>query len=317
MQIEKIKEHINDVLIETDFKNLGERKIGKVRDIYTQPDKITLISTDRHSSFDRIIAYIPFKGEILNQISSFWFENTKDIIQNHVISMPDPSVLVAKKCKPLPIEAIVRGYITGVTSTSLWTHYQAGKRDFGNFVLPEGMKKNQKLPEPVFTPSTKFEEHDRTLSPQEIVAEGLMTQELTDEVERTAIALFKRGQEVALSRGLILVDTKYEFGIDEEGKLMLIDEIHTPDSSRYWKADTYQARLDKGEEPEYFDKEFLRIWFRDNCDPYKDATLPEAPAELVAELARRYVEIYEMITGKEFQHDFSMTTKERVIKNLS
>ena len=317
MQIEKIKEHINDVLIETDFKNLGERKIGKVRDIYTQPDKITLISTDRHSSFDRIIAYIPFKGEILNQISSFWFENTKDIIQNHVISMPDPSVLVAKKCKPLPIEAIVRGYITGVTSTSLWTHYQAGKRDFGNFVLPEGMKKNQKLPEPVFTPSTKFEEHDRTLSPQEIVAEGLMTQELTDEVERTAIALFKRGQEVALSRGLILVDTKYEFGIDEEGKLMLIDEIHTPDSSRYWKADTYQARLDKGEEPEYFDKEFLRIWFRDNCDPYKDATLPEAPAELVAKLARRYVEIYEMITGKEFQHDFSMTTKERVIKNLS
>ena len=317
MQIEKIKEHINDVLIETDFKNLGERKIGKVRDIYTQPDKITLISTDRHSSFDRIIAYIPFKGEILNQISSFWFENTKDIIQNHVISMPDPSVLVAKKCKPLPIEAIVRGYITGVTSTSLWTHYQAGKRDFGNFVLPEGMKKNQKLPEPVFTPSTKFEEHDRTLSPQEIVAEGLMTQELTDEVERTAIALFKRGQEVALSRGLILVDTKYEFGIDEEGKLMLIDEIHTPDSSRYWKADTYQARLDKGEEPEYFDKEFLRIWFRDNCDPYKDATLPEAPAELVAKLARRYVEIYEMITGQEFQHDFSMTTKERVIKNLS
>ena len=317
MQIEKIKEHIDDVLIETDFKNLGERKIGKVRDIYTQPDKITLISTDRHSSFDRIIAYIPFKGEILNQISAFWFENTKDIIQNHVISMPDPSVLVAKKCKPLPIEAIVRGYITGVTSTSLWTHYQAGKRNFGNFVLPEGMQKNQKLPEPVFTPSTKFEEHDRTLSPQEIVAEGLMTQELTDEVERTAIALFKRGQEIALSRGLILVDTKYEFGIDEEGKLMLIDEIHTPDSSRYWKADTYQARLDKGEEPEYFDKEFLRIWFRDNCDPYKDATLPEAPVELVAELARRYVEIYEMITGKEFQHDFSLTTKERVIKNLS
>ena len=317
MQIEKIKEHIDDVLIETDFKNIGERKIGKVRDIYTLPDKITLISTDRHSSFDRIIAYIPFKGEVLNQISAFWFENTKDIIANHVISMPDPSVLVAKKCKPLPIEAIVRGYITGVTSTSLWTNYQNGQRDFGNFVLPEGMKKNQKLVEPVFTPTTKHEEHDRPISPAEMVAEGLVTQEIADEVERTAIALFKRGQEVALSRGLILVDTKYEFGINEEGNLMLIDEIHTPDSSRYWKADTYQARLDKGEEPEYFDKEFLRIWFRDNCDPYKDAVLPKAPVELVAELSRRYIEIYEMITGKEFQHDFSMTTKERVIKNLS
>jgi len=316
MDIKIIEEHINDVLKETDFKNLGERKVGKVRDIYTLPDKIVLVSTDRHSSFDRIIAHIPFKGEVLNQISAFWFENTKDIIQNHVLSIPDPNVLVAKKCSPLPIECIVRGYITGVTGTSLWTHYQNGQRDFGNFVLPDGMKKNQKLYEPVFTPTTKSDEHDRPVTPAEIVSEGMLSQELTDEVEKTAKALFKRGQEIALSHGLILVDTKYEFGLDENEKLTLIDEIHTPDSSRYWKADSYQARLDQGLEPEYFDKEFLRLWFKDNCDPYKDEVIPDAPAELVAELSRRYIEIYETITGKPFEHDFNTPIMERITNNL-
>ena len=317
MTIEKIREHIQDVLKETDFKNLGEKKIGKVRDVYITPDKITLISTDRHSSFDRIIAHIPFKGEVLNQISLFWFEQTKDIVQNHVLNSPDPCVLVAKKCKPLPIEAIVRGYITGVTATSLWTHYQNGKRDFGNFILPEGLKKNQKLAEPVFTHSTKFEEHDRTLSPQEIVAEGLLEKDLVEKVEKTAIALFKRGQEIALQKGLILVDTKYEFGLAENGKLFLIDEIHTPDSSRYWKAGSYEERFIKGEEPEYFDKEFLRIWFKEHCDPYKDEKLPEAAIELVAELARRYLEIFETITERTFEHDFSRTPLERISQNLS
>ncbi|OGJ06115.1 phosphoribosylaminoimidazolesuccinocarboxamide synthase [Candidatus Nomurabacteria bacterium RIFOXYB1_FULL_36_10] len=295
---------------------MGERKVGKVRDIYTMEDKIVLVSTDRHSSFDRIIAHIPFKGEVLNQISGFWFENTRDIIQNHVISIPDPNVLVAKKCSPLPIECVVRGYITGVTGTSLWTHYKDGQRDFGNFVLPEGMKKNQKLSEPVFTPTTKSDEHDRPITPAEIVSEGFLSQELADEVERVAIALFKRGQEVALSHGLILVDTKYEMGLDENGKLTLIDEIHTPDSSRYWKANTYDERFSKGEEPEYFDKEFLRLWFKDNCDPYKDEVLPDAPAELVAELSRRYIEIYETITGKPFEHDFNTPIMERITKNL-
>lgn len=317
MDIIKIKEHIDDVLIETNFSNLGEKKIGKVRDIYIAKDHITLVSTDRHSSFDRNIASIPFKGEVLNQISLFWFNETKDIIQNHVLSTPDPSVLIAKKCTPLPIEAVVRGYITGVTSTSLWTHYKDGKRDFGNFTLPEGMKKNQKLTEPVFTPSTKFEEHDRTLSPDQIVNEGLLSREMITEVERVAIALFKRGEEIALSHGLILVDTKYEFGLDENGKLTLIDEIHTPDSSRYWKAGSYDERFNKGEDPEYFDKEFLRLWFKENCDPYKDEVLPKAPADLVAELSRRYIEIYETITGKPFNHDFSQSTMERITNNLS
>ena len=317
MNIEKIKEHINDVLTETNFPNLGTKKVGKVRDIYIADNHITLISTDRHSSFDRNIAYIPFKGEVLNQISLFWFDKTKDIIQNHVLSMPDPNVLVAKKCKPLPIECIMRGYITGVTSTSLWTHYKDGKRDFGNFTLPEGLKKNQKLSEPVFNPTTKSDEHDRPITPSEIVTEGLLSQEIIDEVGRVAIALFKKGQEIALEKGLILVDTKYEFGLDENGKLTLIDEIHTPDSSRYWKAATYEERFSKGEEPEYFDKEFLRLWFKDNCDPYNDKVLPKAPEELVAELSRRYIEIYETITGKIFEHDFSQTIMERLTKNLN
>ena len=193
MDIKKIKEHINDIIKETNLEGLGEKKVGKVRDIYIS-DNITLVVTDRHSSFDRIIAHIPFKGEALNQISAFWFENTKDIIQNHVISIPDPNVLIAKKCTPLPIECVMRGYITGVTGTSLWTHYKDGRRDFGNFVLPEGMKKNQKLDEPVFTPTTKSDEHDRPITPAEIVAEGLLTQEVTDQIEKLSKALFKRGQ---------------------------------------------------------------------------------------------------------------------------
>ncbi len=316
MDLEKIKEHIDDVIKETDFKGIGDKKVGKVRDIYIAKDKIILIATDRHSSFDRIIAHIPFKGEVLNQISAFWFENTKDIIQHHVISIPDPNVLIAKKCIPLPIECVMRGYITGVTGTSLWTHYKDGKRDFGNFVLPEGLKKNQKLDEPVFTPTTKSDEHDRPITPKEIIDEGLLSQEVTDKVEKLSKELFKRGQEIALSRGLILVDTKYEFGMDENGELTLIDEIHTPDSSRYWKADTYNERFDKGQEPEYFDKEFLRLWFKDNCDPYNDPVLPEAPKELVAELARRYIEIYEKITGKQFNHDFSQPIIKRIKNNL-
>lgn len=316
MDIENIKEHINDIIKETNFKGIGEKKVGKVRDIYIGDKNIILVATDRHSSFDRIIAHIPFKGEVLNQISAFWFENTKDIIQNHVISIPDPNVLIAKKCTPLPIECVVRGYITGVTGTSLWTAYKDGKRDFGNFVLPDGMKKNQKLPEALFTPTTKSDEHDRPITPAEIVSEGLLSQEMTDEVERVSKALFARGQEIAGKNGLILVDTKYEFGLDSEGKLTLIDEIHTPDSSRYWKADTYQERFDKGEEPEYFDKEFLRLWFKDNCDPYNDPVLPEAPKELVAELSRRYIEIYEKITGQEFKHDFSISPLQRIENNL-
>ena len=288
------------VLKETHLDFLGPRKVGKVRDIYEQPDRLILVTTDRHSSFDRIIAHVPHKGQVLNEISAFWFGKTVDIVPNHVIAIPDPNVTVGRKCEVVPVEAVVRGYITGVTDTSLWTHYNKGRRDFGNFTLADGLKKNQRLEKPVFTPSTKQDTHDRTMSPQEIVAEGFATRELIEKIERTALALFARGTEIAARQGLILVDTKYEFGLDDKGELVLIDEIHTPDSSRYWQADSFESRFRAGQEPDYFDKEFLRLWFKEHSDPYKDAVLPEAPAELVEELSRRYVRMYEQITGARF-----------------
>lgn len=317
MDIEIIKKHIDDVLVETNFTNLGEKKVGKVRDVYVNTDTIALISTDRHTSFDRKIAEIPFKGEVLTQISLFWFDKTKDIIQNHIISCPDPNVVIVKKCKVIPIEMVVRGYITGSTNTSIWPMYEKGERTFYGITLPDGLKRNQKLDAPVLTPTTKSDEHDRPITPTEILAENMVPETIWNEMAKKAIEVFKRGQEIALSKGLILVDTKYEFGLDDNGKLTLIDEVHTPDSSRYWKSDSYEERFSKGLDPEFFDKEFLRLWFKDNCDPYKDAILPEAPKDLVAELSRRYIEIYEIITGEPFNHDFSQSTLERITHNLA
>lgn len=316
LNIQEIQDHLDYVLPSTDFENLGEKKVGKVRDVYVQTDKIILVATDRYSAFDRNLTLVPHKGNVLTGTSMFWFEETKDIVPNHIISYPDPNVIVAKKCSVIPIEVVVRGYITGVTGTALWTLYQKGERDFGSFVLPEGMKKNQKLETPVLTPTTKSDEHDRPLTEKEIVDEGHVREDLWQEVRMTALKLFARGQEVAAKHGLILVDTKYEFGLDDNGKLTLIDEIHTPDSSRYWKLDTYDERFSAGVEPEYFDKEFLRLWFKDHCDPYKDEVLPDAPPDLVAELSRRYIEIYETITGKTFTADFNQSIAERIQKNL-
>jgi len=304
-----------EVLKETNLDFLGKKKTGKVRDIYEQPERLILITTDRHSSFDRIIAHIPHKGQVLNKISAWWFEQTKDIVPNQMIAVPDPNVTVAKKMKMVPVEAVMRGYNTGVTDTSIWTRYSAGKRDFGGVTLPDGMKKNTKLPSPIFDPTTKEETHDRAITPEEMMAEGLITQELFDEVRETATKLFLRGQEIAATKGLILVDTKYEFGTDADGRLVLIDEIHTPDSSRYWQVEGYEDRMAKGEEPKSFDKEFLRLWFKENCDPYKDEVLPEAPSELVEELSRRYIRMYEQITGEGFEPG-ETPIEERIEKNL-
>ena len=304
-----------DILKETNFSFLGPKTTGKVRDIYDQGDKLILITTDRHSSFDRIIAHIPWKGQVLNQISARWFENTKDIVPNQVLAVPDPNVTIAKKCKLVPIEAVVRGYLTGVTDTAIWTRYTKGKRDFGGVVLPDGMRKNQKLPQPIFDPTTKEELHDRTLAPDELIAEGFITADLFERVRQTALALFARGQEIAARNGLILVDTKYEFGIGENDTLTLIDEIHTPDSSRYWQLDSYQERLAAGEEPQYFDKEFMRLWFIEHSDPYRDADLPPAPPELVQELSRRYIAMYEQITGTKFAYG-AVPIVPRIEKNL-
>jgi len=300
---------IDYILEGTDFKNLGEKKTGKVRDVYLQEDKVILISTDRHSSFDRIIAHVPHKGEVLNRISAFWFDQTKDIIPNHLLAIPDPNVALVERCKPLPVEVVVRGYITGVTDTSLWVLYQKGQRDFGNFTLPDNMTKNQKLERPVLTPTTKSDTHDRPITPKEIRDEGLVEENIWNTIAAKAVALFERGQEIAAKNGLILVDTKYEFGIDTKGNVLLIDEVHTPDSSRYWQKDTYEQRIGVGEEPEFFDKEFLRLWFIEHCNPYTDALLPPAPPELIAELSRRYVQIFEQITGTSFGAD----SKERKV----
>ena len=312
---EDIQKQINFTLKETNFKNLGKKKKGKVRDVYVADDKIFLISTDRQSAFDRILARIPFKGQVLTQTSSFWFENTKDIVQNHVIGIPDPNVVVAKKLKVFPVEMVVRGYITGVTSTSAWTAYAKGERNFCGNILPEGLKKNQKFKKPIITPTTKSDEHDEKISAEEIVRRGLMTQEQWDFIADKALKLFKRGTEISAKNSLILVDTKYEFGYDEEGNIFLIDEIHTPDSSRFWIKETYEERLDKGEEPENIDKEFLRLWFTKNCNPYNDEVLPEAPEELVIELSKRYIKLFEMITGKTFKSEMG-DVKKRIEKNL-
>ncbi len=304
-----------DILQETDFSFLGPKKTGKVRDMYERGGNLVLITTDRHSSFDRIIAHIPWKGQVLNQLSAWWFDKTKDIVPNHVLAVPDPNVTIAQKCTMVPVEAVVRGYLTGVTDTAAWTRYVAGARDFGGTILPDGMRKNQKLPQPIFDPTTKEATHDRTLSPHQMIAEDFITQDLFDRVKGTALKLFARGQEIAARSGLILVDTKYEFGTDEHGALVLIDEIHTPDSSRFWQRDSYAARFAVGEEPQYFDKEFLRLWFRDHCDPYRDATLPAAPPELVDELSRRYIAMYEQITGAKFQRG-ETPILQRIERNL-
>ena len=304
-----------NILEKTSFNNLGEKYIGKVRDVYSQKDKVILISTDRYSAFDRNLALIPCKGQVLTQISKFWFENTKDIVKNHVIDFPDPNVVVGKKCKVIPIEMVVRGYITGITGTSLWTLYQKGQRDFGDFVLPDGMKKNQKLDKPVLTPTTKSNEHDRPLTTADIIKEKIIPEALWKKLADSALKLFTRGQEIALEHGLILVDTKYEFGLDANGELTLVDEIHTPDSSRYWQAKTYEKRIVDGLEPENFDKEFLRLWFKENCDPYKDKIVPKAPDEMVEELSRRYIQIFEQITGTPFKIEKGDIVK-RIENNL-
>lgn len=290
---------MNPVLVETNLSEFGTKYKGKVRDVYDPGNgTLILVATDRHSSFDRHIADIPRKGEILNRISAFWFQKTKDIVPNHLLAMPDGNVTVAKKTKPLKIEAVVRGYLTGVTDTSIWTRYQNGERTFGGVTLAEGLTKDTALPQPVFDPTTKEETHDRNLGKDDMVREGFISAEQYAEVERIAIALYNRGNEIARERGLILVDTKYEFGVDEDGTIVLIDEIHTPDSSRWWYAATYGERVAEGKAPEFFDKEFLRLWFREHSDPYKDATLPAAPAELIEEMTRRYTAIYEQITGE-------------------
>ena len=297
---DRIRQELGNCLIETNLSQ-GEKFIGKARDRYDLGDRMVLIATDRQSAFDRVLAAIPFKGQALNLTSAWWFEQTRHIVPNQVLSIPDPNVTIAKKCTAFPIEFVVRGYITGSTNTSLWRVYQSGQRDYSGNDLPDGLMKNQKLPTNYLTPTTKEEDHDRPISPDEIVSENWMTADDWEQCSRIAQELFAFGQAKAAERGLILVDTKYEMGRDETGEILLIDEIHTSDSSRYWIADSYQQRMREGQEPDNVDKEFLRLWFRENCNPYEDEVLPPAPDDLVIELSRRHIYLYEKITGRSFE----------------
>jgi phosphoribosylaminoimidazole-succinocarboxamide synthase len=308
------------VLDDASIPELPNHYKGKVRENYDLPgDRRIIIATDRLSAFDCILTSIPYKGQILTQIARYWFDHTGDICPNHVIEYPDPNVVIGKRLDILPVEVVVRGYLAGTTSTSILTLYKSGKRDMYGITLPEGLKPNQKLPAPIITPTSKAFDggHDEPLTPHDIVSRGLLTQEQWDTLSDYALKLFARGQEIAVKTGLILVDTKYEFGIDENGTIILADEIHTPDSSRYWIASSYDERFAQGQRPESFDKDFVRSWVTQRCDPYKDE-IPEIPADLIRETSAVYMKAYEAIIGKPFDAwEVETPILERIRKNLA
>lgn len=312
--------HAHQVLQEADIAELPNRYRGKVRDNYDLADgRRILITTDRISAFDRALAAIPFKGAVLTRTARFWFEHTADICPNHVLAYPDPNVVVAKRLDILPVEVVVRGYLAGTTSTSILTRYRAGERTLYGHRFPDGMRPNERLPQAIITPTTKAFDggHDEPLTEAEILEKGLLTAEQWRTVSEAALALFARGQALAAERGLILADTKYEFGTDADGRILLADEIHTPDSSRYWFAESYPERLAAGTSPESFDKDFVRNWVVARCDPYRDP-IPEIPTEVVLGTAAVYIRAYETITGERFAlPDPTEVPLERVRRNLA
>ena len=299
---ETLRQSISHALTAVDVAWPYERSRGKVRDLFSLPDgRRLIVTTDRLSAFDRVLMAVPFKGQVLNQLSAFWFERTADVIPNHLLALPDPNISLVRGCETLPVEVVVRGYITGTTQTALWVRYSLGEREIYGYRFPEGMEKNQPLPEPIITPTTKAAagQHDERLTCAEVVEQGLLDAETWEQVQAAALALFRQGQEVARQSGLILVDTKYEFGRAPDGSVMLIDEVHTPDSSRFWRADSFSERLAAGQEPENFDKEFLRLWYAERG--YRgDGDPPPATNDLKIQVSQRYIALYEMLTGRPF-----------------
>ena len=294
--------HLDDVLSDATIPELPNHYRGKVRDNYDLPDgRRIIIATDRLSAFDRIITAIPFKGQMLTQISRFWFDATSEICPNHVIEYPDPNVLVCRRLDIMPVEIVVRDYLTGTTGTSIWPMYSAGRRDIYGIRFPDGLRENQKLPATIITPTTKALDggHDEPLTQEEITGQGLLTHEQWAAVSGLALGLFARGRAIAEQHGLILVDTKYEFGFDAAGRIVLADEIHTPDSSRYWIGESYERRFAAGEPPESLDKDFVRRWVNARCDPYRDP-IPQIPREIIFEAAALYISVFETITGQSF-----------------
>jgi phosphoribosylaminoimidazole-succinocarboxamide synthase len=304
-------------LLETDFQGLGKKYEGKVRDNYTSGDgKRTIVTTDRISAFDRNMGSLPLKGQLLNHVAAWWFEHTRELADNHVLSIPDPNVIVAIECQPLPVEMIVRAYLTGSTGTSIWVHYERGSRSFCGHALPDGMKKHQRLPEPILTPSTKAAkgDHDISASREEILALTKMPAADFDAAAEMAMRLFAFGQKICAERGLILADTKYEFGKTPDGRIVIIDEIHTPDSSRFWFEKTYAARLAESKDPESFDKEYLRRWLAAQGFT-GDGPLPAVPDEVRIEASHRYARAVETITGQPFQPNLEPALS-RIERNL-
>lgn len=312
----QIRSQLDNCLLDAKFDRWADSyKKGKVRDMYLLDDKRVLITTDRQSAFDHILGAIPLKGQVLNRIAHYWFKQTEDIMPNPIIALPDPNVTVARELDMLLVEIVVRRYLTGSTETSIWTNYANGVRKFCGVDLPDGMVKNQKLETAIITPTTKAEDHDESISAAEIVERGLVDADRWAEVEEKALALFARGTELAAERGLILVDTKYEMGIDPEGNLTIADEIHTPDSSRYWVLDSYEDRHKKSEEPESLDKEFLRLWLRDKG--ISDTNIPELDDDIRTQVSQRYIDLFERVTGQTFDPEINdAPIAERIEKNI-
>jgi phosphoribosylaminoimidazole-succinocarboxamide synthase len=313
---DQLRDLLPNALGETNLP-IPNKTSGKVRDWYDLSNgKRLIVTTDRLSAFDRILAAVPYKGQVLNQLSAWWFEHTQDIIPNHIVSLPDPNAAIVNVANPIPVEVIVRGYITGVTITALWYRYSLGERNIYGYDFSEGLQKNQALPEPIITPTTKggATGHDERLTCAEVVEKGLLDKQTWDHVQAAALAIFKRGQAIARNAGIILVDTKYEFGRAPDGSVVLIDEVHTPDSSRFWKADTYEEHFAAGEDPENFDKEFVRLAYAEKG--YRgDGKIPSMPDELWIAASERYIQIYEMLTGKEFVPG-AHPVEERLLENL-
>lgn len=317
MDLTTLEQGLKLTLDATSLDFLGAKYEGKVRDNYTTRDgRRFIVVTDRVSTFDRVVGTLPFKGQVLNALAAFWFEQTKDIVPNHMLGVPDPAVMECVECEPLKVEMIVRAYLTGVSSTSILTAYRKGEREFCGNKLPDGLQEHGPLPQPILTPTTKapIGEHDENVSRAQILERKLISAAHFDAAADLAMALFKRGQEFCAARGLILVDTKYEFGLTKDGRIVVIDEIHTPDSSRFWFAKSYEQRRSAGQSPESFDKEYLRRWLVDQG--WKgDGPIPNIPDEVRVEASRRYIEACEAIRGSTFEANLEAPGP-RLEKNL-
>ena len=315
-----IEAFLDNILADATISGLSNHYRGKVRDNYDLPDgRRIIIATDRLSAFDRIVTAVPLKGQALNQIARFWFDASRHVCPNHVLEYPDPNVLVCRRLAILPVEIVVRDYLAGTTATSIWPMYRDGRREIYGIPFPDGLRQNQKLPQAIVTPTTKAADggHDTPLTPAEIVARGLLGAEEWRVVTELALSLFACGRAIAGARGLILADTKYEFGRDAEGRILLADEVHTPDSSRYWLAASYEERFGAGAPPESLDKDFIRRWVAARCDPYRDP-IPAIPRAVVAEAARIYVDVFETITGEAFVlPDPAIPVLDRIRANLA